>query len=239
MAVIGLTTAALSIAIIGCDNNKSNRRTSSNSSSNNSSASSDRSSSGSSNHSVFNAGRLSPDELFVNQTTQDSLSEIELGRLALDRSNNQQVRALAQRLIDDHNRAIEQLRPIANGMGMTLPTRQAEMHLQLTQVLSGLRGSEFDREFIGHMVSDHAGLVAQLQDKANSARNLQLRQFASTQLPIVRDHLMQAQNIQQQLQSGNTGTGAGANSNSTSSTGGGMLDMGTSTLGGSGNPTSR
>lgn len=217
MAVIGLTAAALGVGMIGCDNNRSSRRASADSNSTGPMASSDRGGSGG----IFNAGRLSPDELFINQTAQNSLSEIELGRLALDRSNNAQVRAFAQRMIDDHARSNEQLRPIANQMGMTLPTRQAEMQLNMSRMLNNLRGSEFDREYIGHMVADHSALAAQFQDKANTARSTQLRAFASQQLPIVRDHLLQAQNIHQQLMSNGTGT--------TGSSSGGLLDTGSST----------
>src|SRR5262245_42526394 len=40
-------------------------------------------------------------------------SEIELSKIALDKSQNQQVREFAQMLIDDHTQAVQKLQPLA------------------------------------------------------------------------------------------------------------------------------
>jgi putative membrane protein len=58
-------------------------------------------------------------------------------------------------------------------------------------------GTDFDRDFIDRMVDDHEKDVKMFEKKANDADDPDVRAFAAKQLPTLRQHLSQAQNLAQ------------------------------------------
>lgn len=65
-------------------------------------------------------GSMTPQH-FVNQAVWGGDKEVALGRLALERSQNPDVRAFAQRMIADHSRANNRLITIADNEGLSYP----------------------------------------------------------------------------------------------------------------------
>lgn len=61
------------------------------------------------------------DASFVEQAAMASVSEIKMSELAVSQSTNTSVRELAQQLIDDHTKAFESLKQIADNKGIMLP----------------------------------------------------------------------------------------------------------------------
>ncbi|UGB38163.1 DUF4142 domain-containing protein [Frateuria soli] len=55
----------------------------------------------------------SQDAMFMRKAAAANMAEIQAGRIALDRSTNAQVKQLAQRIVDDHTKAGDQLTSIA------------------------------------------------------------------------------------------------------------------------------
>lgn len=58
-------------------------------------------------------------------------------------------------------------------------------------------GADFDRDFIARMVDDHEKDVKMFEKKASDANDPDVRAFAAKQLPTLRQHLSQAQNLAQ------------------------------------------
>ena len=52
---------------------------------------------------------------------ETDLAEIQLGQLALQKSTNPKVRQFAQKMVDDHSKANDQLRQVASANGLTVP----------------------------------------------------------------------------------------------------------------------
>jgi putative membrane protein len=71
-------------------------------------------------------------------------------------------------------------------------------HRDLEERLSTLSGAEFDREYIDAMVDDHEEAVNELERHTDSD-NARLKQYASSTLPVVRQHLERARQIKEQL----------------------------------------
>ena len=61
--------------------------------------------------------------------------------------------------------------------------------------LSQLSGAEFDREYLTEMIADHERAVTTLEEASRSG-DAQVKSWASTALPRVRQHLEQAQRLQ-------------------------------------------
>jgi putative membrane protein len=142
------------------------------------------------------SSRLSPgDSKFVRDAAESSLAEIQLGQMGVQKATNSDVKAFAQRMIDDHTQANSQLAPIASQKGVTLPTDVSALHKHAASQLSKLSGAEFDRAFMDQMVTDHQKVVAEFQHVSKGAKDSDVKSFASTKLPALQEHLRMAQDL--------------------------------------------
>jgi putative membrane protein len=134
----------------------------------------------------------SEDVEFVLDAAQGGMAEVELGKLAAERAKNDEVKKFAQRMVDDHTKAGEQLKSIADSKGIKLPTEMEAKDRALMNRLQKLNGAAFDRAYMQAMVSDHVKDVSEFKKEANAGRDPQVKSFASTTLPTLEEHLQHA-----------------------------------------------
>jgi len=134
----------------------------------------------------------SEDIEFVLDAAQGGLAEVELGKLAAQRAQNDDVKKFAQRMVDDHTKANEQLKKIADSKSIKLPTEVDSKDKALMQRLEKLNGAAFDRTYMNAMVNDHTKDVSEFKREANAGRDPQVKSFAESTLPTLEEHLQQA-----------------------------------------------
>jgi putative membrane protein len=134
------------------------------------------------------------------KVAQDSIAEIDLGELAKERAQSDEVKQFAQRMIDDHGKANEQLEEIAKNKGVALPTEAGEEHSKVRAELADLKGEEFDQKYMAAMAEDHQKAVDLFQKQSEEGQDAELKSFAEQTLPIIKEHLTQAQSMVQQAQ---------------------------------------
>src|SRR5437763_14745814 len=62
-----------------------------------------------------------PDMNFMKEAAAGGLAEVELGKLAQQNGQSDQVKQFGARMVTDHGNANQQLTSLASGKGMTLP----------------------------------------------------------------------------------------------------------------------
>jgi len=129
-----------------------------------------------------------PERKFVERAASDNIAEIELGRLALDKSRDTEVRNYAQRLIDDHKKSLDQLKSIANDQKFPLPTSATTLAQDDYQRLSKLDGERFDREYKKLMDKRHAQAISTFQKASQELQNQDLKNYADKTLPTLKEH---------------------------------------------------
>jgi putative membrane protein len=135
------------------------------------------------------------DKDFVSKAAMGSLTEVLMGNLALQKAASADVKALAQRMVDDHSKTLEELRQMALTKGLGLPTEMAGDHKKAFDHLESLSGAEFDKAYASHMVEDHEKDVAEFDKASTSATDSDVKTWAGKTLPTLKEHLALAKDI--------------------------------------------
>jgi putative membrane protein len=141
------------------------------------------------------AEMASSDARFMKNVAQDGKAEVELGKLAAERGGSDSVKQFGSRMATDHAKAGEELAKLAQHKGVTLPSDVDRKHKRLHDTLSKLTGADFDREYMKAMTSDHDADVKAFQREAKSAKDADLRAWASKILPTLEEHEQQAHEL--------------------------------------------
>lgn len=139
------------------------------------------------------------DRNFIEDAIAGNLAEIQLGQIAQQRAQNPMVRDFAGMMINDHTPARQQLMTMASQYGATPPTELDFMHRRMDKKLRKAEANEFDEMYIKGQVKDHKKMVELMEDQMKDGENEELKRFASEQLPKVREHLVMAQRLEDQL----------------------------------------
>lgn len=162
---------------------------------------------------------------FVGKQLIDGEAEIELGKMAVTKASNPEVKQFAQMLVDDHTKAGAELKQIASRY--TIDTTQPnndDKHKDVMDRLSKLRAPQFDKEYMKAMVDDHGNAVDSLESRVDSTASLKdkvtdpskadkqvvpektdnvvaasVNDWAAKTLPVVRHHLDEAKAINDKL----------------------------------------
>ena len=156
------------------------------------------------------------DRDFVDDLTIVGMAEVELGRMAMERSDNDWVKQFGEMMVRDHSKAGEELKQIAMKYAIPTPAGLDQQHQDLKTKLSNLKGAEFDREYMNAMVEGHEDVVDRLQTRASEDRfgddkgtvtpersdnpvEASINEWAANALPTTRHHLDEARNIRESL----------------------------------------
>jgi putative membrane protein len=158
------------------------------------------------------------DRTFMEKAAKGGTMEVELGRVAEQKAANAQVKQFGARMVQDHSKANDELKAIASSKGVNLPADAGE-HKKDIDKMSRLQGPEFDREYMKHMVSDHKKDVSEFEKASKSAKDADVKGFASKTLPVLREHLKLAQDTEKAVKSSGSSGSSGAGSKSGSASG--------------------
>ena len=141
----------------------------------------------------------SSDTHFAMEAAQGGMAEVQLGKLAADQASNADVKAFGQQMVEDHGKANEQLKSVAEKQNLTLPTTVSAKHQAEYDKLKAKSGAEFDKAYVDMMVKDHEKDVKAFEKEANNGKDEQLKGFASETLPVLKGHLEKIKSIQSKL----------------------------------------
>jgi len=153
--------------------------------------------SGDMNGAATNATGPSGDKAFVKKALEGSMAEVQMGQLALQKSNDDQVKQFAQRMVDDHGKMVDQMKPVAEQMGVKVPDGPPKGEMKKMDKMKGLSGDAFDQAYIKDMVKDHKKDHSEFKQEAQSTQNPQLKQMVTESDQIIAGHLQAAEQLAQ------------------------------------------
>ena len=133
--------------------------------------------------------------------------DVEAGKLALEKSKNDDVRAFAQRMVGDHTAVNDQALALVKKLNVTPednPTSQSlTKQAEVTRTkLTGLTGAAFDKAYIDNEVAYHKTVNSALSTTLiPDAQNSELKSLLQNGLKVFEAHLEHAEQLAKQLTS--------------------------------------
>jgi len=134
---------------------------------------------------------------FVKSAIEASLDDVEMGRLALQKSTDSEVRHYAIEETDDHGKILEDLKQVAQQLNMSVPDGPSKSALKEMDKLKALPGDAFDQAFLKETVKSHKDEDKSYKDEARTTTSPQLKDLVTQENQIIGNHLQQAQQLAQ------------------------------------------
>ncbi|MDU5454255.1 DUF4142 domain-containing protein [Pseudescherichia vulneris] len=143
-----------------------------------------------------NAKLSAGDEKAVKDMAQANINEIAAAKIALNKAQSSDVKAFAQKMVDDHGAALTKVQTVAQQKGVTLPTEPDAMHKAMAANLEKQSGDAFDKMYMENAgTKDHQMVLSKLQSDAKMIKDPDVKALADAHTPVVEQHLKAAQQM--------------------------------------------
>jgi putative membrane protein len=132
-------------------------------------------------------GASAADKRFVENAAKGGMMEVAMGKMAVSRAQNSEVKQFASRMIADHSKANNELKSIASKKGIN--------------IAADAPAGDFksDAAYMAMMVKDHEKVLAEFQQEAKSGSDADLKRFADKNSKVIAEHLSMARRINKDL----------------------------------------
>ena len=137
------------------------------------------------------------DQSFVRKALEGGAAEVQLGQLAQQKSQSDDVKQFGQKMVEDHTQLCDQMKPIAKQLGVKEPKGPSKKDKALIAKLEGLSGQQFDEEYIKAMLKDHKQDLKEFKDAAQMAQDPNVKQAAQQGAGVISQHLQLIEQIAQ------------------------------------------
>ncbi len=135
------------------------------------------------------------DAQFAKDASSGNIAEVKLGELAQRRGDTPAVREFGRWMVIDHTMAENILQGVSKHANMPLATAPTSAQQATMTRLDGLHGAQFDRDYIDAMVKDHRMTIRTFETESQSGQNGQLKNYAGRLLPVLKQHLAEAEDL--------------------------------------------
>jgi putative membrane protein len=128
------------------------------------------------------------DREFAEKAAKIGMAEVQLATNVSQRATSPDVRAFAQKMIEDHNRSNQELTTLAAQKGLDPPADLDPDKKALDAELAKLTGPELDKKYMDAMVKDHATAMSEFQNASTQLTDVDLKAWAAKTLPVLQQH---------------------------------------------------
>lgn len=127
-------------------------------------------------------------EDFVKEAASGGMWEVRSSQFVADKNVSQETKQFAQRMIKDHSAANERLMALAKAQNIAVPETMMDKHQKMYDQLTGLTGKELETKYHQLQAQAHEESLLLFSRAEKSLQDGDLKQFASTTLPTLREH---------------------------------------------------
>ena len=128
-------------------------------------------------------------QAYLNQASAADMFEVESSKLALQKSSDPAVQALARQMIEDHTRTSAKMQSVSNAVGVKSQVNAVGgVAAQNLMQLRNASGQEFDRLYLMKQAEAHEQAYNIHAGYAAHGENAQLRTLASETAALIQQH---------------------------------------------------
>ena len=137
------------------------------------------------------------DRTFMTKAAGAGLYEVEIAKMASQKAESADVKQFAEMLVKDHTAANDELKALAASKSVELPKDvPADKKNKMAMIENNRSGASFDRAFIQKVgVSDHQEDIKLFEMASRSAKDADVKAWATKTLPTLKEHLAEAQKL--------------------------------------------
>jgi putative membrane protein len=151
------------------------------------------------NEAKFDSTDTDDDAEMAVEYADGGMLEVKLGELAQTNAAAASVKDFGMMMTKDHGEANSEFEKIAEKHNISLPTVLSEDSQKMYDKLSGLKGADFDKEYVNGMVDAHEKTLENLKEQVEEGKNQDLKDFASKKIPTVEKHLSAVKAIKEKM----------------------------------------
>ncbi|MEJ8801323.1 DUF4142 domain-containing protein [Pontibacter sp. H249] len=140
------------------------------------------------------------DALFAAEAASANMLQVQLSEVALNKGVSPEVKSFAQRTEHAHTQMGNELQDAARQANIVLPQELGSNHQDIYNRVSEKEGIAFDIEFIRTMLDLHKDLLKRYDDIAENGTSMEVKQYASRQLPVLRQHTEAAERLNDKVE---------------------------------------
>ena len=135
------------------------------------------------------------DDLWLKMYVQTNLFEIAGGEAALERATTDEVRELATRMVAEHTAALQEALALAEKLGIDVPDEPSPLQGWALRAVATFEGGDFDVWFADLQVEGHRQAIMEAEFEASEGCNRKVRALAAASVPVLQEHLAQAEAV--------------------------------------------
>jgi putative membrane protein len=123
---------------------------------------------------------------FVTKAASGGMFEVLSSKMATEKATKADVKAFAEKMVQDHTKANDELKAAAAKAGIPVPSTLAPHHEKMLEQLK--TAQNFDAAYMDAQLKAHQEAVDVFAAGANGAKDPGIKAFAEKTLPIIKMH---------------------------------------------------
>lgn len=138
------------------------------------------------------------DRDFATRAFATSIAIVQAGRLAAEKTLDEDVRQFAQEMVKDHTASNEELTKIAQAKKLEMPMAPPASYKDALQQLTTTTGPQHDRFYMERFgVAAHRDALELYEGEIREGEDTDLKRYAERLVPTLRQHLERAEKVRQ------------------------------------------
>lgn len=139
------------------------------------------------------------DALFAAEAASASMLEVQLGGAAQDMAVSPEVQQLAREMVQANQQMLNELQQVASQSNFVLPSTLGSRHHEIYEEITSKTGIAFDLAYINRLSEQHNELMERYEDIAENGQVMELKQYASKQMPLLRQHQQTVEELEEAI----------------------------------------
>jgi putative membrane protein len=136
---------------------------------------------------------------FMKESASGSMMEVQLADVAMQKTQNQEVRNLAQTIKTDHEQLNSQMEQLAQQKQVMLSDSLMDDHRKKVEDLQQKSANEFDKAYVDMMVKDHKDDIDKYEKMRDDTQDSDLQALINNSIPVLQKHHDQAKQLQESM----------------------------------------